>query len=222
MLLSLFETGAELKKAPDLNNEADVDLLVKKAQEGDNEAFGELVGVFEKFIYHTAYRLLSSSSANTDAADDVTQAAFIKAWRSLSSFRGECTFSTWLYRITVNTARDCIRKMGKNKTISLTASDDDDEEHEWDVPVLSGDTVPEDALDKKELILAVRRAIEELPEEQRTVVVMRDIHELPYHTISEALGIELGTVKSRLYRGRLNLKNILEKSGTFPPERSSK
>ena len=114
-------------------------------------------------------------------------------------FRGECLFSTWLFRITANSARDYIRHKNRHQTVSLTSSEEDDDDNkEWDVPVTSGDTVPESSLEKKELILGVRRAIEQLPEDQRAVVVMRDIHELPYKTIADTLGIELGTVKSRL------------------------
>lgn len=197
------------------DDRADVDKLVKRAQSGDDEAFSSLVEIFEKFVYNTALRYLSAAAQPTEAADDIAQNTFIKAWRSLSSFRGECLFSTWLFRIVANSARDYIRHKNRHQTVSLTSSEEDDDDNkEWDVPVTSGDTVPESSLEKKELILGVRRAIEQLPEDQRAVVVMRDIHELPYKTIADTLGIELGTVKSRLNRGRANLKTIL-KNGNF-------
>ena len=200
-------------EAPD-----DVNLihLVKRAQADDDEAFSELVLHYERFVYNTAAKALLAGGRNADGADDVAQSAFIKAWRNIKSFRGDCSFSTWLYRITVNTARDLLRVESRRPTVSLTRDDDTDEDGgEWDVPITSGDTVPEDALDRKEAILAVRRAIEELPDEHRQVIVMRDIHELSYQEISEILGIEIGTVRSRLNRGRQKLKNILEDGNFF-------
>lgn len=209
------DSEVEKELRGDIDDRADVDKLVKRAQSGDDEAFSSLVEIFEKFVYNTALRYLSAAAQPAEAADDIAQNSFIKAWRSLSSFRRECLFSTWLFRITANSARDYIRHKNRHQTVSLTSSEEDDDDNkEWDVPVTSGDTVPESSLEKKELILGVRRAIEQLPEDQRAVVVMRDIHELPYKTIADTLGIELGTVKSRLNRGRANLKTIL-KNGNF-------
>lgn len=209
------DSEVEKELRGDIDDRADVDKLVKRAQSGDDEAFSSLVEIFEKFVYNTALRYLSAAAQPAEAADDIAQNSFIKAWRSLSSFRGECLFSTWLFRITANSARDYIRHKNRHQTVSLTSSEEDDDDNkEWDVPVTSGDTVPESSLEKKELILGVRRAIEQLPEDQRAVVVMRDIHELPYKTIADTLGIEPGTVKSRLNRGRANLKTIL-KNGNF-------
>jgi len=199
------------------SSENEIFALIEAAKNGDDTAFSSLVGFYEKFVYNTACRVLSSAGYPIDSADDIAQDSFIKAWRSISSFRGDCTFSTWLFRITVNTARDSIRSSIRKGTVSLTRPDDtdDDESAEWDVPVTSGDEVPEASLEKKELILTVRRAIEELPEDQRVVVIMRDLSELPYHEIAAKLSLELGTVKSRLNRGRANLKAILKKYNIF-------
>lgn len=208
------ESEEKKRMDEDIPDSVDVDKLVRQAQEGDEDAFSSLVEIFEKFVYNTSVRFLSAASQPPDAADDIAQNSFIKVWRALPTFRGDCSFSTWIFRITANTARDYLRHLSRHKTVSLTSAEDDDDEREWDVPVTSGDTVPEDSLEKKELILCVRRAIEMLPEEQRAVVVMRDIHELPYKTIADTLGLELGTVKSRLNRGRANLKTIL-KNGNF-------
>ncbi len=187
--------------------------LVRRARDGDSDAFGEIVSELERFVYNTAVNLLRTSGAPVDLAEDVAQDAFIKAWRSLSSFRGDSSFSTWLYRITVNTARDTVRELSRRGTLSVTR-EDDGELTEWDLPVTSGDTIPEDVLEKKERILGVRRAIESLPDEQRQIIVLRDIHELSYTEIAEKLELELGTVKSRLSRARANLKTILE-NGNF-------
>ncbi len=201
----------------DLAHPADVERLVERAKAGDAEAFSEIVGCYEKFVYNTACRVLTASGQSTADAEDIAQDALLKAWRSLSSFRGDCSFSTWIFRVTVNTARDVIRMSARRPVVSLTRSDEDDGEPEiWDVPVTSGSEIPEEMAERRELIEAVRRAVESLPEEQRHAVVLRDIHELPYSEISAILGVEVNTVKSRISRGRANLKKIL-KNGNFLP-----
>ncbi len=213
------EIHRNLKLEDEAPPDEDVGELVKKAQNGDDDAFSDLVLHYEKFVYNTACKALSAGGRSVDGADDIAQAAFIKAWRSLKHFRGDCTFSTWLYRITVNTARDMLRYESRRGTVSLVRdTDDEDDGSEWDVPVTSGDTIPEDAMERKEAIIAVRRAIEELPEDQRQVIVMRDIHDLSYQEIADELGLEMGTVRSRINRGRQKLKNILENGNffTFP------
>ena len=194
--------------------EKDDDSLVKRVKQGDDEAFALIVDKHGRLVYNAVCRVLSSCGRATDSADEIAEDAFVKAWRNIRSFRGDCSLATWLYRIAVNTARDRLRSEKRHAVISLTADSPEDEPHEWDVPVTSGDTVPEDVIEKKETILAVRRAIEELPEDARKVVVMRDINEMSYSDISEILGIELGTVKSRLSRGRAALKKILS-DGNF-------
>jgi len=190
--------------------------LVERAKAGDEDAFASLVNQYERFVYNAACRILSASAQPLDMAEDVSQETFVKAWRNLGKFRGDCTFSTWLFRIAVNCAKDAVRSAARRPAASLSFAGEEDEDgaSEWDIPVTSGDTVPEDAVERRELILAVRRAVEALPEDQRQVVVMRDLSGLPYQEIADTLGIELGTVKSRLNRGRANLKTILE-NGNF-------
>ena len=185
--------------------------LVERVKNGDGDAFGEIVDRYGKLVFNAACRVLSSSGRSTDSADEIAQDSLVKAWRSIRFFRGDCSLSTWLYRIAVNTAKDSLRAEARHAAVSLTSSDDDDNEpHEWDVPVTSGDTVPESALERQETILAVRRAVEALPEDMRKIIVMRDINDMAYSDIAAALGIEMGTVKSRLNRGRAALKKILE------------
>ena len=205
----------ETLHAPD----KDVDALVKRAKSGDTDAFSEIVICYERFVYNTACRVLTASGLSVADADDIAQDSLIKAWRSLASFRGECSFSTWLFRVTVNTARDVIRTNARKPVVSLTRpenGDDDGEPEIWDVPVTSGDEIPEDALERRETVEAVRRAVESLPDDQRQAVVLRDIHGLPYDEISRILGAEVGTVKSRINRGRTNLKKILKNGNFFP------
>ena len=195
----------------------DVSVLVNRAKSGDTDAFSEIVSCYERFVYNTACRMLTSSGMSVSDADDIAQDALIKAWRSLSTFRGDCSFSTWLFRVTVNTARDVIRSNARRPVVSLTRpSDNEDDPEIWDVPVTSGDAIPEEAAERRETIEAVRRAVESLPDDQRQAIVLRDIHDLPYSEIAKILGTEVGTVKSRISRGRANLKKIL-KNGNFLP-----
>lgn len=193
---------------------SEIDTLLRRARDGDDDAFGEIVSLYERFVFNTACRILSSGTGSVSDAEDVAQAAFIKAWRSLSSFRGDCSFSTWIFRITVNCAKDAQRTANRHRTVSLTQPDEDGDEAEWDLPETSPELLPEENLERREKAEGIRRAIAELPEEQRQVLVLRDLHELPYSQISELLSLELGTVKSRLNRARQNLKNIL-KNGNF-------
>ena len=99
--------------------------LVRRAQTGDETAFSEIVTLYERFVFHTAVRVLRMSGGNPDDGEDVAQNVFLKAWRSLDSFRGDCAVSTWLYRITVNAARDQVRVAMRHETLSLTAAEDD-------------------------------------------------------------------------------------------------
>lgn len=188
---------------------------IERAVQGDSDAFADIVAEYEHFVYNTAASVIKNAGLPPSLAEDVAQEAFIKAWRALPTFRGESSVSTWLYRITVNAARDAVRSYAKGSAVSLTQDDDDFDSNEWDLPVTSGDTVPEDALEQAELIRGVRRAIEMLPEDMRRVVILRDIDELPYEDIANILDIELGTVKSRLNRGREKLKKILEDGNFF-------
>lgn len=188
----------------------EVDALVERVKKGDDDAFGEIVTLYEKLVYNAVCRVLSANGRATDSAEEIAGDAFVKAWRSIRLFRGDCAFSTWIYRIAVNTAKDMLRSERRHPTLSITGEDDDDgEPREWDIPVTSGDDVPEYALDRKETILMVRRAIEALPEDMRQIIVMRDINDMQYSDIAKVLGIELGTVKSRLNRARAALKKIL-------------
>jgi len=184
---------------------------VTRAKKGDDEAFGKLVETYEKFVYHTAVRALRACGGKAEDGEDVAQNAFMKAWRSMDTFRGDCAFSTWLYRITINCARDHCRTESRHPTVSMTRTDEEDEEEiQIDVPVTEGDTVPESAVERAEVIRAVRRAIEALPGDMKEVILLRDIQELPYADIADLLGIEVGTVKSRINRGRQTLRKMLE------------
>lgn len=200
------------KKSPPAEEEAEIrpeDDLLRRTRDGDDDAFGEIVSLYERFVYNTACRILLTDGGCVSDAEDAAQAAFLKAWRNLSSFRGDCSFTTWLFRITVNCARDIQRTAGRHKTVSISQTDGDGDECEWDLPETAPELLPEENLEKRERIEGIRRAVAQLPEDQRQVLILRDLQELPYSQISEMLGLELGTVKSRLNRARQNLKKIL-------------
>lgn len=185
--------------------------LTKRVREGDEGAFGEIVERYGKLMFNAAVRVLTNAGRSDDSADEITQDALIKAWSNVRHFRGDCSLATWLYRITVNTARDKLRSESRHADVSLTIHENE-EMCEWDIPVTSGDTIPEETVERKETIIAVRRAIEALPEDMRKIIVLRDLNGMAYADIAHLLGIEMGTVKSRLNRARAELKEKLLKS----------
>lgn len=178
--------------------------LVRAARGGDADAFDRLVQSHYRSVYNTAYRMLHTPSA----ASDATQSTFVRVYEALPSFRGDASFGTWLYRITMNVCLDEIRR-NKNQPLSLTDEDDDGEPSgERDLPDLSAE--PSVSAEQRELQALVHDAISRLSEDFRTVIVLYDIRGLSYQEISEALEIPLGTVKSRLNRARLALRDEME------------
>jgi len=177
-------------------------LLVKKAQNGDVRAFEELVKKYEGKVYGLASRMLAFS----EDANDAAQEAFIKAYRSLKNFRGDAKFSTWLYRITNNVCLDYIRKNSRRE-LPLEI-EGDPEEGGARAPDIVSDVNVEKLAEDGEFRALVQRAINKLPEQHRTMVLMRDVQGLGYTEISEMLGLPEGTVKSRINRARGRLKDI--------------
>lgn len=171
--------------------------LIALCQKGNCTAYGELVKKYEKFVYNTAYGFV----LNSDNAFDISQDTFIKAWRKISSFEGKSSFSTWLYRITVNTAKDFLSST-KNKTALLC-----DEEGKA-LDILDKET-PESQYIKKETLTEIEKAVMALDEDLREVIILREVENLTYNEIALCLEIELGTAKSRLSRARQKLRTIL-------------
>jgi len=182
-------------------------LLVKAFQKGDKRAFDELVVRHQDRIFNLCYRFLGDYEETNDSA----QEAFVKAYDSLSTFRLESTFSTWLYRIAVNT---CKNKLGssackaKRKTVSLDnpGNPSDDPLH-MEIP--NGAPSPLARMEEKEKMALVQRALDALPTEFKMVVTLRDVEGLSYEDIAEITGLNLGTVKSRIARARTDLRNKL-------------
>ncbi len=178
------------------------------AKKGDREAFEKLVKMHEKFVYATVY----FDVKNKDDAYDISQEIFIRVYRSLSSFRADSAFSSWLYRICKNSTYDFLRKSGKNNALSISelgAEDDEGKQQSFDIPDTSESSNPSDAAEKNELKEVVQKAISKLSNEHKAVIILRDIEGYSYSDIANLLGIEEGTVKSRISRARDILKKLL-------------
>ena len=185
--------------------------LARQAAAGNDNAFSVLVDRYSRLIYNVALRSVSSPE---DAAD-ISQETFLKAWRSIGSFRGECALSTWLCRIAINCCRDHARSSKRHRVLSLTVHDDEEESKVLDIPDTDVTAMPEEELTRQTEIAAVRQAIDALPEDQKMIITMRDITGLSYAEIAETLGLEMGTVKSRINRARGAVKKFLLKRNFF-------
>ena len=178
--------------------------LVEKAKKGDSASFGSLIIHHERFVYNVVYRMLP----NKEDAEDISQEVFIKAYKYLNRFDGKAAFSTWLYKIAVNTCIDEIRKRRGKETLSINAEIDTGEgtvEKEY----VSGIIGVEEEVLSKEGVEIIKRAINNLSEEQKTVITLRDIEGLSYIEIAEITECSMGTVKSRLSRARQALKDMI-------------
>ncbi len=170
--------------------------LVERVQRGDRAAFDILVLKYQ----HRIVKLVSRYVYDATEAHDVTQEAFIKAWRALPKFRGESAFYTWLYRIAINTAKNHLVAQSR-RPASHGLDLQDPEQYEMDARLADTDT-PERLLLTEEIRQTVMRTIEELPDELRTAIMLREFDGLSYEEISEAMECPIGTVRSRIFRAR--------------------
>ena len=193
----------------------DEQAIIEQVLAGDNDAFGALVEAYQTKVYNLALRMCG----NQDDAFDLAQEAFFRAWRGLSGFQQEAAFSTWLFRLTANVCLDWLRAKKRRPTVSLTTVDDEGEETQLELP--SPGKTPEEVLMAAEEKDALARAMNQLPVEYREILTMRAINDMSYTDIAETLQIREGTVKSRLARARLALKNILEKNGNKKSSKTS-
>lgn len=184
--------------------------VIQSVLDGDVNAFETLVKEYEKNVYNLALRM----TGNSEDAADMSQEAFIKAYNSLSSFRGDSKFSVWLYRIVSNVCLDYLRSRTRKPTVSLSTENDDGEEVELDIADESQS--PELLLDRSLTRDAVRRGLAALPPDHREILLLREIQGLSYEEIAAALGLEAGTVKSRIFRARKKICSFLIKDGNIP------
>ncbi len=184
--------------------------LVELLRQGDRGAFSELMEAYQKQVYLLALRTVGDPE---DAAD-MTQEAFLRAWRSVGSFRGDSKFSVWLYRLTTNVCIDFLRSRGRKPTVSLTVENEDEETQELDVADERFD--PETLFERAELRRSVQRGLDSLPEDYRVILILRELNGLSYAEIGETLQLEEGTVKSRLFRARKKLCDFLREDGNLP------
>lgn len=178
--------------------------LVEMAQLGDTVAFGQLIENYERFVFNVVYRMLP----NCEDAKDVSQEVFLKAFRYLGKFDGKASFSTWLYRIAVNTSIDQLRKRKGQETISM---DKEMERNEGTLKKEYVDHAPgvEEQVIAKESMAEIKNAIEKLSSEHRVMITLRDLEGMSYAEIAEITETSLGTVKSRLARARKSLRDLI-------------
>jgi len=189
----------------------DEQALIASARKGDVRAFNQLILLYQSMVYNLAYRILS----DPDAAADATQDAFLSAFKSMRKFRGG-SFKAWLLRIVTNACYDQLRIKQRRPTSSLD-----------DLPVEADHTYylhdpaeqPDEFVERQELNCVIQTGISTLPVEQRMVLVLSDVQGLSYQEIAKTMGLSLGTVKSRLSRGRAKLRDYLWQQGELLPAR---
>lgn len=175
--------------------------LIRRCTEGDLKSFEKLISQYERNAFAMALRYLG----DYDDASDVTQEALIKVYRNISSFRFESSFTTWLYRIVINTCKDFLKKRNREQVVSIDESQKEitDDTREKD---------PQAHTEREEVRSEVHRALDEISEVHRLVIVLKDIQGFTYDQIAEMLDIPIGTVRSRISRGRVELKKQILRS----------
>lgn len=190
--------------------------LVLAAAKGDLEAFNQLVLSYQDMAYHQAYSLMGDAAS----AEDVTQESFVKAFQALNSFRGG-SFRSWLLRIVTNCAYDILRRSQRHPSQPLFPEDDNGEELESAPWLADPSASVQDAVEQAELSEEIRGLMEQLPEAYLNVLTLVDIYQFDYLEAAETLRVPIGTVKSRLARARIQmkerLKGVLEQADEFQP-----
>ena len=191
--------------------------LVARAKAGDSDAFAQLLEENQDRVYSLALRMVN----NPEDAADLAQEAFLAAWRGLENFQGEAAFSTWLYRLTTNLCIDFLRKEKRKRSAGTVLYLDDTEEEEgsMDLPDYSAD--PHRQLEQTEVREQIADAMATLSPEHRKILSLREVSGLSYQEIADILGVEEGTVKSRIARARNSLRKKLLETGNFSPGVSS-
>ena len=194
------EEGARLVRTAWTDEE-----LVARSIAGDTESFDQLILRWERPIYALAYRTIGRE----EDARDIVQDTFLRAYRALPGFKGQAKFSSWLYRIALNLCRDWMRRQRRTPTVPIPEG--------VDITELASERGPvesiEDLVARREMSRAVAIAMKELPDEQRTAIILKEYHGLTFQEIADLQGCPLSTVKTRLYQGLSVLRRNLEQSG---------
>ena len=190
--------------------------IIAQVLAGDKNAYEPLVLEHQTRIYNLSLRILGNETDAWDAA----QEAFLRAYTNLADFRGESRFGVWLYRLTNNICLDILRKQKRRPAVSRDAMETEDGENET-LQIPDERFSPQEELEKKELRAAVSRAMDQLPEEYRQILSLREIGGLSYEELAGILNLETGTVKSRLNRARKKLCALLLRDGNFSISESS-
>ena len=182
--------------------------LIKKFQDGDVGAYNQIVTRYKDRLLNFIYRFLN----DLDRSEDLVQDTLLKLYTHKDSYKEIAKFSTWLYTIAANLARTELRKIKRRKTFSITELSHNDREF----IIESTDVVPGQEVFSQNFEKNVQRALAELPDDFKTIIILRDIQELSYDEISKIVEVPLGTVKSRINRGRVKLQQLLKKKGERP------
>ena len=197
--------GLSSERAAETGAEPDDLRLVESLREGSEQAYEDLIGRFQQPVYALALRLLNDQSE----ACDVVQEVFLKVFRNVGSFRGQSTLKTWIYRITVNEAHNARRWFFRHRRREVELDTDPEEIRSWKEIIPDRSRSPFDAAVDREQHVMIEAALDKINPIFREAVVLRDITDLAYEEIAEILGVSLGTVKSRILRGREALKEEL-------------
>ena len=184
------------------------------ARQGDQAAFEQLVRLYEKRVFALTLRMCR----NPEDAAEAAQEAFLSAWQGLAFFRGESSFATWLYRLASNACVDLLRREGRHRAAAGPSLNDE----ALNVDIPDGAASPQEVAERSELRQQIEDGLSALSPEHRQVLVLREMHQLTYDEIADTLSLDVGTVKSRISRGRKQLRNFLLKTGNFSAAPASK
>jgi RNA polymerase sigma-70 factor, ECF subfamily len=184
---------------------------IDSCKAGDEKAFGKIVLAYQRRVYNIAYRMLG----NKEEAKDLAQEVFLSVFESIKTLREEVKFEPWLIQITVNHCRNRWKYLKRRKYFQSDSLDDPIETEDGEIPrqVYDPSDNPETLLEKKMIQDLIQRGLLELKEEQRELIVLRDLQGLSYEEIGKLFSLPEGTVKSKIHRARMDLKEILERSG---------
>ena len=196
------ETGMSFSEGNDLD-----ELLLRRAQSGDPEAFEQLIGPLEQLVWRICWHY----TGNREAAEDCGQETMIRIWRSLESYRGDCALESWIYRIAANCCMDFLRKKKRDQSVSVEPL----REQGFDPADPSPGT--EDRVVAEDEHRRLRIAITELPDDQLEALILTQLEKISYEEAARMLGVSEGTVKSRVNRAKARLKEILSEERELSP-----